>query len=91
MLFLFVLQFHGMNDEIKQSYKTVNWSDDIKRLSFIFKDNSELLELSTLKSSKETGWLHISIWSLAAVDFFYLDRFFVKADIPECSPTLTLT
>ena len=32
--------------------------------------NSELLEASTLKSSKETGWSEINIWSLAAVAFF---------------------
>ena len=65
-------------------------SRDIKRLSLIFKWNSELLEASTLKSSKETGWSHISIWSLTAVDLFDLDRLFVKGEIPECSPTLTL-
>ena len=52
--------------------------------------NSELLEASTLKSSKETGWSQINIWSLTAVGFFYLDRLFVKGEITECSPTLTL-
>ena len=57
----------------------------------IFKWNSELLEASTLKSSKETGWSQINILSLTAVDFFDLDRLFVKGEIPECSPTLTLT
>ena len=58
--------------------------------SLIFKWNSELLAASTLKSSKETGWLQISIWLLTAVDFFDLDRLLVKGQIPECSPTLTL-
>ena len=50
----------------------------------------ELLEASTLKSSKETGWSQwsqISIWSLTTIDFFDLDRLFVKGKIPECSPT----
>ena len=60
---------------------------DINRLSLICKWNSELLEASTLKSSKETGWSHISIWSTTDVDFLDL---FVKGEIPECSPTLTL-
>ena len=59
-------------------------------MSLIFKWNSELLEARTLKSSKETGWSQISIWSLTTVDFFDLDRFFVKDEISECSPTLTL-
>ena len=57
---------------------------------FIFKWNSELLGASTLKSSKETGCSQISIWSLTAVGFFYLDGLFVKGETPECSPTLTL-
>ena len=52
--------------------------------------NSDLLEASTLKSSKEAGWSQINIWSLTAVEFFDLDRLFVKGEIPECSPTLTL-
>ena len=52
--------------------------------------NSDLLEPSTLKSSKEAGWSQINIWSLTAVEFFDLDRLFVKGEIPECSPTLTL-
>ena len=51
---------------------------------------SKLLEASTLKSLKETGWSHISIWSLTAVDFFDLNRLCVKSEIPECSLTLTL-
>ena len=50
----------------------------------------ELLGASSLKSSKKTGWLQISMWSVTAVDFFDLDRLFVKGEIPECSPTLTL-
>ena len=58
--------------------------------SLIFKWNSELLAASTLKSSKETDWLQISIWSLTDVYFFDLDRLFVKGKIPECSPNLTL-
>ena len=49
-----------------------------------------LLEASTLKSSKETGSSPINIWSLTAVYFFDLDRLFVKGEIPEFSPTLTL-
>ena len=49
-----------------------------------------LLEASALKSSKEAGWSQISIWLLAAVDFFDLDRLFVKGEISECSLTLTL-
>ena len=57
----------------------------------IFKWNSELLEASSLKLSKETGWSQINIWSLTAVDFLDLNRLFVKGEIPECSPTLTLT
>ena len=64
-----------------------------KKLHFYSKQvdwNSELLESSTLKSSKETGWSQINIWSLMAVDFLDLDRLFVKGEIPECSPTLTL-
>ena len=52
--------------------------------------NSELLEVSTLKLSKETGWPQINIWSLTAVNFFDLDRLFVKGEIPEYSSTLTL-
>ena len=60
------------------------------RLFLFFKWNSEFLEASTLKLSKETGWFHISMWTLTAVDFFYLDRLFVKVEIPERSPTLTL-
>ena len=52
--------------------------------------NSDLLEASTLKASKEAGWSQINIWSLTAVEFFDLDRLFVKGEIPECSPTLTL-
>ena len=64
-----------------------------KKLHFYSKQvdwNSELLEASTLKSSKETGWSQINIWSLTAVDFLDLDRLFVKGEILECSPTLTL-
>ena len=49
-----------------------------------------ILEASNLKSSKEADWLHISMWSLTAVDFFDLDHLFVKGEIPEYSPTLTL-
>ena len=63
---------------------------DIKRLSLIFKWNSELLEASTLKSSKETSSSHISIWPLKALDFFYLDRLFVKGKMPEWGATQTL-
>ena len=33
----------------------IGWSRDINRLFLIFKWNSELLEASTLKSSKETS------------------------------------
>ena len=37
------------------------------------------------------NWLVTNqLWSLTAVDFFDLDRLFVKGEIPECSPTLTL-
>ena len=68
----------------------IGWSRDIKRLYLIFKWNSELLEASILKSSKETGWSHISIWSLTNADFFELNRLFVKGETPECSLTLTL-
>ena len=32
----------------------ISWSRNIKRLSLIFKKNSELLETRTLKSSEET-------------------------------------
>ena len=39
----------------------------INRLSLIFKWKSELLEVSTLKSLKETGSSRISIWFLKAV------------------------
>ena len=42
------------------------------------------------KIVKKTGWIHISMWSLKAVDFFDLDRLFVKGEVTECSPTLTL-
>ena len=56
----------------------IGWSRNINRLSLIFKWNSELLEASTLKSSKETGWSHISIWFLTAVLIFDLDHLFVK-------------
>ena len=66
------------------------WSRDINKISLIFKWDSELIEASTLKSSKETGWLQINRWSLTTVDFFDLDHLFVKGEIPECSPTLTL-
>ena len=45
---------------------------------------------STLKSSKETVWSQINIWSLTAVDFFDLDCLIIKGEIPERSPTLTL-
>ena len=62
----------------------------ILRLSLIVKWNSELIKASTLKSSKETNWSQINIWSLTAVDLFDLDRLFIKGEIPECSPTLTL-
>ena len=31
--------------------------------------------------------MHISMWSLNAVDFFDFGRLFVKGEIPECSPT----
>lgn len=51
---------------------------DIKRLSLIFKQNSELLEAINLKLSKETTLLRISMWYLTAVRFFYLDHLFVK-------------
>ena len=42
------------------------------------------------KNPTKPGWLHISIWSLTAVDFFDLDRLFVKDEIPEYSPPLIL-
>ena len=78
------------NDKDASFLFKIGWSCDIKRLSLIFEWNSELLEASTFKSPKETGWLHISMWSLMAVHFFDLHRLFVKGEIPECSPTLTL-
>ena len=56
----------------------------------IFKWNPEILEASTLKSSKEIQHM-VSIWSFTAVDFFDSNRLFVKSKIPELSPTLTLT
>ena len=68
----------------------IGWSHYIKRLSLVFKWDSELLEASTLKLPKEAGWSHISIWSLTPIDFLDLDRLFTKGEIPECSPTLTL-
>ena len=54
------------------------------KLSLIFKWNSELVEASTLKQRKETGWSQVNIWSLTAVDFFDLGRLFVKGEITEC-------
>ena len=49
-----------------------------------FKWDSELLEASTLKSPKETGWSQIRIWSLMAAYFFYLDCLFDKdLDLPN--------
>ena len=55
----------------------------ISRLPLLFKWNSELLKASTLKSSKETGWSHISILSWTDVDFFDLECLFVKGEIHE--------
>ena len=51
-------------------FKT-SWLHDINRLSMIFKWNSELLEARTLKSSKETGWSQISIFSFNGCWFFF--------------------
>ena len=61
------------------------------RLSLVLKWNTELLEASNLKLSKGTGWSQIGIWPLMAVDFFDWGHLFVKGQISECLPTLTLT
>ena len=53
----------------------------MNRLSLIFKWNSELLEASTLKPPKETGWSQVNIWSLTALDFFDLGRLKIKESL----------
>ena len=50
----------------------IGWSCDINRISLIFKCNSKLLEASTLKSSKETGWSQIDAFRVL---YFYCTHF----------------
>ena len=66
------------------------YSKQVDHAIFHFQMELRVTRSKHFKVVKRNWLVTNQLWSLTAVDFFDLDRLFVKGEIPECSPTLTL-